>query len=124
MLRTLEGRAPGTLSVYTSLAELNRLTESTLDELHTQGTLTSTDAQQLAAAAAGLDALRSRLDFRTVDLCNARAAFMRAAAAFVGGRASSRRTALAAELSRCADVTDEIEGRMASDPALAEALRH
>ncbi len=124
MLRTLEGRTLGTLSVYTSLDELNRFTESTLDELHDKGTLNNTDAQGLMAAAAGLDALRPRLDFRTVDLCNARAAFMRAAAAFVGGRATAQRTALAAELSRCVDVADEVEGRMASDPALAEALRH
>ena len=124
MLRTIEGRSVGTLSLYTSLDELNLLTESILDELHAKGTVSIADAQGLATAAAGLEALRPRLDYRTVDLCNARAAAMRAGAAFFSLHPASQDQVLSAELFRCAHAADEVEGRMASDPALAEALSH
>ena len=124
MLKTLSGHAVNTLSLYTSLDELDRYTEAALEELRSKGTISTNDVQGLAAAAANLDTMRPRLDYRTVDLCNARVAMMRAAAAVYGQRQAALRSVLYGELSRCVHAVDEVERRMASDPALAEALRH
>ena len=119
MLRSLEGRAPATLSLRASLDELDRITDATLHAAKTEGQ-PGVDLPALAEGVNRLESLRPQMDFRAADLCAATLSCLRTFQRLsMSPPTAAERTAFRQQV----DALDEIDRRMSTDPALVEALR-
>ncbi len=120
MLKMLEGKMPATLSLYSSLDEVERITHATMKEAAPTRGQYGLDPQALGAGIERLEAMRGRLDFRVTELWAADLAGLRALQALVAG---ARTPEGFAEYRQRLAALNEVERRMSSDPALVEGLR-
>ena len=123
MLAALEGKSIGSLSLYASLDEVQRITDATLEAALPRkgGGKQDIDLPAISAGVERLEAVRPHLHYRTAELCAADLAALRAIQGLFTARPGVEQ---AREYRQRVASIQEVERRMASDPALVEELRH
>lgn len=121
MLKCLEGKAPGTMSLYASLDEVQRITSATLKALTPAQAAQGSNYRVVTEGVNHLEAIRLQLDFRVAELCAANLAALRSLQNLDQSKSVAGRSA---EYRRQVLVVEEVQSRMSSDVALIEALRH
>ncbi len=121
MLRTLEGKAPNTLSLYASLDEVQRITHATLEAAKATKERPTLDQRALGEGVNHLEELRLQLDYRVTELCAANLGALRSLQNVNQSKSADER---AAEYHKRVEAIEEVEYRMRSNVALIEALKH
>jgi hypothetical protein len=120
MLKCLQGKAPGSLSLAASLDEVRRITQATVRLAAPTKERPEIDQSAISNGLNRLEALRPQLDFRVSELCAADMAILRTLQKFDVHQPAE---AQIAEYNQRVETIRTLEKRMSTDRALIEALR-